>query len=149
MDDGIGFSRLFQHLQRVFYHHGLHVLVPGQSQRMAEGKLHRHCPRDTVLLCPRWHHGHQDGAQAPSSNIRARTSTSLQQPGQAGFTSRGYKPARGANGEGWATSIRAFAYADCSQYLDGSSLKIPLACFHNTGEHRIDFVFRAVEFELT
>jgi len=27
----------------------------------------------------------------------------------AGFTSRGYKPARGANGEGWATSIRAFA----------------------------------------
>ena len=65
MDDGIGFSRLLQHLQRVFYHHGLHVLVPGQSQRMAEGKLHRHCPRDTVLLCPRRHHGHQDGAQAP------------------------------------------------------------------------------------
>ena len=39
MHDGIGFSSLFQHHQCVFYHHGLHVLVPGQSQRMAEDKL--------------------------------------------------------------------------------------------------------------
>lgn len=60
MHDGVRLRSVFQNLQRVIDYHGLHPLVSGQTQRMAEGKLHGHRPGNTVPLCPIRHHRHQN-----------------------------------------------------------------------------------------